>query len=90
MGGHRLTWLKQCCRFASGNSCASGGIYAAVNFKHLGKTDGERHVVDGKGPISRRLFCYLGLSEIVILSGVLMALAPASNARKAATALCIA
>ncbi len=59
-----------------------GGIYAAVNFKHLGKTDGERRVVDGKGPISRRLFCYLGLSEIVILSGVLMALAPASNARK--------
>ena len=33
---------------------------------------------------------YLGLSEIVILSGVLTALAPASNARKAATALCIA
>jgi len=55
-----------------------------------------RHTVKGtsltgKGPISRRLFCYLGLSEIVILSsGVLTALAPASNARKAATALYIA
>lgn len=28
---------------------ASGGIYAAANFKHLVKTDTERHVFDNKG-----------------------------------------
>ena len=33
---------------------ASGGIYAAANFKHLGKTDGERHVVDSKGRLQHR------------------------------------
>ena len=29
----------------------SGGIYAASNFKHLGKTRAEWHVIDGKGKI---------------------------------------
>jgi hypothetical protein len=34
----------------------NGGIYKASNFEHLGKTDGERHVIDGKGRLrSRRM-----------------------------------
>jgi hypothetical protein len=31
-----------------------GTIYRASNFEHLGKTDGERHVVDGKGQLRPR------------------------------------
>jgi hypothetical protein len=32
----------------------SGGIYAASNFKHLGRTQSERHVVDGRGRMQHR------------------------------------
>ena len=47
----------------NGNSYASGGIYAAVNFKHLGKTEGERHVLDHKGQFRDDYSAIWGLAK---------------------------
>lgn len=39
-------------------SYSSGGIYAAANFKHLGKTGTERHVKDSSGRLHHRRKVY--------------------------------
>lgn len=36
----------------------NGGIYKASNFRHMGKTNPERHAVDAEGNIKHRRFYY--------------------------------